>query len=179
VERRFVRARAREPAADLHVVRRAQGDLVTAEDLPTTTLWMRLVRGGVLLTPFDGFLLRSLVRHVPAEMATVIRQQWRGLNLIQRDPEWQELRFYRLVRGRVAPGDLPNLPVRPGEVKLLSLALRPAEAGEPLHVNFWAIDRRFFNLNTSRSLRPFQDHTEMPVEAVEHCYRSNLVRSGA
>jgi hypothetical protein len=151
---------------------------MTAEGLPITSLWMRLLRGGVSLTPFDGFLLWSLVRHVPHEMAAAIRQQWRGLNLIQRDPEWQELRFYRVVRGRVDRDDLPRLPVSDGEVKLLSLALRPPDAGDLLHVNFWAVDRRFFNLNANRSLRPFQGHTEMPVEAVEHCYRSNLVRSG-
>lgn len=152
---------------------------MTAEDLPSTSLWMRLLRGGVSLTPFEGFLLGSLVQHVSGEMAGVIRQQWRGLNLIQRDPEWQELRFYRLVRGRVDRSELPQLPVRDGEVKLLSLALRPAGAADLLHVNFWAVDRRFFNLNANRSLRPFRDHTEMPVEAVEHCYRSNLVGGGA
>ena len=152
---------------------------MTDEDLPTTTFWMRLLRGGVALTPFDGFLLRSLVRHVSGDMADVIRQQWRGLNLIQRDPEWQELRFYRLVRGRVDPSQLPRLPVRDGEVKLLSLALRPPGGEDLLHVNFWAIDRRFFNLNASRSLQAFRASTDMAVESVERSYRSNLVRTGA
>jgi hypothetical protein len=111
-------------------------------------------------------------------MAAVIRQQWRGLNLIQRDPEWQELRFYRLVRGRMDRSGLPKLPVRDGEVKLLSLALRPPGVQDVLHVNFWAIDRRFFNLNASRSLQEFRANTDMAVESVEHSYRSNLVRTG-
>lgn len=140
---------------------------------------MRLLRGGVSLTPFDEFLLGNLVRYVPGEMATAIRQQWCALNLIQRYPEWLELRFYRLVRGRVDRSELPPLPVRDGEVKLLSIAFRPTGAADLLHVNFWAVDRRFFNLNANRSLRPFRSHTEMPVERVEHSYRSNLVRSDA
>ena len=152
---------------------------MTAKDLPACNLWMRLLRGGVSLTPFDEFLLESLVRHVPSDMASAIRHQWRGLNLVQRDPEWLELRFYRVVRGRVDRSELPRLPVREGEVKLLSIALRPLGVADLVHVNFWAVDRRFFNLNANRSLRPFRDHTEMPVETVEHCYRSNLVRSGA
>jgi len=152
---------------------------VTAGDLPTTSFWMRLLRGGVSLSTFDQFLLGTLLQHVPGEMATAIRKQWRGLNLVQRDPEWQELRFYRLVRGRADRSELPRLPVRDGEVKLLSLALRPADAGDLLHVNFWAIDRSFFNLNASRSLWPFRDQTEMPLESVEHSYRSNLLRTGA
>jgi hypothetical protein len=150
---------------------------LTSEDIPTTSLWLRLLRGGVSLTPFDHFLLGTLVQHVPGEMANTIRQQWRGLNLIQRDPEWQELRFYRIVRGRVDPSALPRLPVRGGEVKLLSLALRPPATPDLLHVNFWAVDRRFFNLNANCSLRPFRDRTEMQIDAVEHCYRSNLMRS--
>ena len=152
---------------------------MTSRDLPTTSLWMRLLRGGVSLTPFDEFLLRSLVRHVPSEIASTIRHQWRGLNLIQRDPEWLELRFYRLVRGRVDRSELPRLPVRDGEVKLLSIALCPPEEVDRLHVNFWAVDRQFFNLNANRSIRAFRDHSDMAVETVEHCYRSNLVRSGA
>ena len=150
-----------------------------AEDFPTTSLWIRLMRGGVPLAPFEEFLLRSLAEHVPGEMATAIRHQWRGLNLIQRDPDWQELRFYRVVRGRVDRTELPQLPIREGEVKLLSVALRPSDAAELLHVNFWAIDRRFFNLNSNRSLRPFRNQSVMEVEAVEHSYRSNFVRTGA
>jgi hypothetical protein len=147
---------------------------VTAHPLPSTSLWLRFLRGGVTLTPFDKFLLRSLVEHVPDPMASAIRQQWQGLNLIQRDPEWQELRFYRLVRARVDRSALPKLPVRDGEVKLLSLALRPTATADLVHVNFWAVDRRFFNLNSNSSLQPFRHCTAMPIDAVEHSYRSNL-----
>ena len=137
------------------------------------------MRGGVRLAPVEEFLLRNLVERVPEVMATGIRQQWRGLNLIQRDPDWQELRFYRLVRGRVDRSRQPQLPVLKGEVKLLSLALRPGDGVELLHVNFWAVDGRFFSLNSNRSLRAVRNQSVMEVEAVEHSYRSNLVRSGA
>ena len=152
---------------------------MTPGDLPTTTLWTRVLRGGVSLTAFDRFLLRMLEQHVPAEMATALRQQWRGLNLIQRSPDWQELRFYRLVAGRVDRAELPKLPVRDGEVKLLSVALRPAGQADVLNVNFWAVDGWFFNLNSDRPLRPFRELSDTAVEAVEHSYRSNLVRRGA
>jgi hypothetical protein len=59
---------------------------VDTTDLPTTSFWLRLARGGVCLTAFERFLLRRLEEHVPAELATTLRQQWRGLNLIQRSP---------------------------------------------------------------------------------------------
>lgn len=152
---------------------------MTSGDLPTTSLWTRLLRGGVTLTAFDQFLLRRLEQQVPAEMANALRQQWRALNLIQRSPDWQELRFYRLVAGRVDRAALPKLAVRDGEVKLLSLALRPANDVKVLHVNFWAVDGWFFNLNANCSLRPFRELSDMAVAAVEHSYRSNLVRRGA
>jgi hypothetical protein len=64
---------------------------VDTTDLPTTSFWLRLARGGVSLTAFERFLLRRLAEHVPAELATSLRQQWRGLNLIQRSPDWAEL----------------------------------------------------------------------------------------
>jgi hypothetical protein len=152
---------------------------VNAEDLPTASLWSRIARGGVSLTAFDRFLLLALAEHVPPDLATALRQQWCGLNLIQRSPDWQELNFYRVVWGRVDRNRLPKLPIRDGEVKLLSVALRPT--GEPglLHVTFWAVDGWFFNLNANRSLKPFGALTAMDVEAVEHSYRSNLVRRGA
>jgi hypothetical protein len=113
---------------------------MTSENLPSTSLWTRLLRGGVSLTPLDRFLLRRLEQHVPAEMATALRHQWRALKLIQRSPDWQELRFYRLVTDHAHRAELSKLPVRDGEVKLLSVALRPPGEAEALHVNFWAVD---------------------------------------
>jgi hypothetical protein len=151
---------------------------VIAEELPKTSVWMRLLWGGVSLVPFEQFLLLSLVQHVTVEMAAAIRGQWRGLNLIQRSPDWQELRFYRRRGGRVDRSDLPKLPVRDGEVKLLSMALRPDNGTDRLHVNFWAVDGWFFNLNADRSLQQFRGRDNMSVEAVEHSYRSNLVHRG-
>ena len=149
---------------------------MTAQGLPTTSLWTRLLRGGVSLTALDRFLLRMLEQHVPAEMATALRQQWRGLNLIQRSPDWRELRFYRLVGGRVNRDELPKLPVRDGEVRLLSVALLPLRDAEVLNVNFWAVDGWFFSLNSDRPLRPFRELGQTAIEGVEHSYRSNLVR---
>jgi hypothetical protein len=152
---------------------------VASEDQPSTSFWARLLRGGVSLTAFERFLLGGLAQHVPAELAETLRQEWRALNLIQRSFDWQELRFYRTVAGRVQRAELPKLPVREGAVKLLGLALRPSGEADLLHVNYWAVDGCFFSLNASRSLRPFRELGDTPVDAVEHSYRSNLVRRGA
>lgn len=63
---------------------------------------------------------------------------------------------------------MPKLPIRDGEVKLLSLGLRPESAADLLQVNFWAIDSWFFNLNADRSLEPFRECNHMAVQEVEH-----------
>ena len=149
---------------------------MTSEDLPTTGFWTRLLRGGVVLTPFERFLLRILEEQVPGEMAPVLRRQWRGLNLIQRSPDWQELRFYRLAARRVHRADLPKLSVRDGEVKLLGVSLRLSRRTEIVNVNFWAVDGWFFSLNSDRPWRPVRELSDPVVESVEHSYRSNLVR---
>ena len=149
---------------------------MTAEDLPTTGLWTRLLRGGVVLSRFEQFLLKILEQHVPAEMGKTLRRQWRGFNLIQRSPDWQELRFYRLVSGRVDRTDLPKLSVREGEVKLLSVALRSPGATDNINVNFWAVDGWLFSLNSDRSWRALRDLSDTAIESIEHSYRSNLRR---
>jgi hypothetical protein len=59
------------------------------------------------------------------------------------------------------------------------LALRPGTDPDPVHVNFWAVDGWFFNLNANRTLRPFRNCREMNIEGVEHSYRSNLLRRRA
>jgi hypothetical protein len=152
---------------------------VKAAELPTTGFWLRLAWGGVSLTAFERFVLRRLAEHVPAEFATTLLHQWRGLNLIQRSPDWEELRFYRMLRGRVDRSALPTLPVRDGEVKLLSLALRPSPQADLLHLNAWAVNGQFFCLNANATYRPYAARTEMHLEGVEHSYRSNLMPRGA
>jgi hypothetical protein len=152
---------------------------MTAETLPTTGFWTRLLRGGVVLSPFERFLLTILEQHVPPEMLEPLREQWRGLNLIQRSPDWRELRFYRLVSWRVDRTALPKLSVRDGEVKLLSVALSPADATKIVNINFWAVNASFFSLNSDRPWRLFQELSGAAITSVEHSYRSNLFRRGA
>jgi hypothetical protein len=152
---------------------------MTLENLPTTGFCTRLLRGGVVLSPFERFLLTIMEEHVPAEMIEALRGQWRGLNLIQRSPDWRELRFYRLIWGRVDRRALPKLSVRDGEVKLLSVALSPAGATKIVNINFWAVNGWFFSLNADRPWRPFQELSGAAIASVEHSYRSNLVRRGA
>ena len=152
---------------------------MTAEDLPSTGFWTRLLRGGVILSPFERFLLSVLEQHLPGDMVPVLRRQWRGLNLIQRSPDWQELRFYRLVVGRVDRAALPKLSVRDGEVRLLSVTVRLTGSTGIVNVNFWAVDGWFFSLNSDRSWKPPRELSDTAIASVEHSYRSNLVRRGA
>jgi hypothetical protein len=92
--------------------------------VPRPTWWLQVWRGAVALTPFEEWLLGECIRRLPSNFQPIVRDQLAGSNLVQRDPEYRELRFYRLVRGRVDRSALPLLPLKAGEVKLLSLAVR-------------------------------------------------------
>jgi hypothetical protein len=142
------------------------------------TLWLRLWRGAVTLSPFEVWLLGECVRHLPTDFQPALREQLAGSNLVQRDPEWRELRFYRIVRGRVDRSALPLLPVRPGEVKLLSLAARLPDRAEPLHAVLWAVDRRVAMLNFEPGIRAYAHLAAATVDGVRQSWRSNVVSDG-
>jgi hypothetical protein len=147
--------------------------------LPSPSLWYRIWRGAVALSPFEEWLLAECIRHLPADFHPLVRAQLAGSNLVQRDPEWRELRFYRMVRGRVDRSALPLLPVKPGEVKLLSLAVRVPERAAPLHAVLWAVDQRAAMLNFDPGIQP---HSRLPaavLEDVRQSWRSNIVSGGA
>jgi hypothetical protein len=142
------------------------------------TLWFRVWRGAVTLSPFEAWLLGECVERLPNDFQPAIRDQLAGSNLVQRDPQWRELRFYRIVRGRVDRSALPLLPVKPGEVKLLSLAVRVPARAEPLHTVLWAVDRRVAMLNFEPGIRAYAQQPAATVEGVRQSWRSNVV-SGA
>jgi hypothetical protein len=71
-------------------------------------------RGAVTLSPFEAWLLGECVERLPNDFQPAVRDQLAGSNLVQRDPQWRELRFYRIVRGRV---DRSALPLAAGEAR--------------------------------------------------------------
>ena len=147
--------------------------------LPSSSLRHRLFRGGVTLSPLEAAALEALAEHLPTSLAPCLTVQFGAINLIQRDPDWLETRFYRLEGGRLSSGHLPRLPVTPGEVKLLSLVIRQATADKPLHTNFWAVDGVFFMMNFGRSAKPLASLRAPLISDVEHSWRSNLHSGGA
>ena len=144
--------------------------------LPQPSLWHRVWRGAVTLCALEKSLLLEFVDRMPANFRPILRSQLAGFNLVQRDPDWIELRFYRIVRGRVDRSPLPLLPVRDGEVKLLSIAAQVVDADGPLHAAFWAVDRRFVMANFGCSIRPYRDLPLASVEKTRQSWRSNVER---
>ena len=147
--------------------------------LPSSSLRHRLFRGGVTLSPLEAAALEALVEHLPPSFVPSLTGQFGAINLIQRDPDWLETRFYRLEGGRPSSEQLPRLPVTPGEVKLLSLVIRQSTADKPLHTNFWAVDGVFFVINFGMSAKPLASLRAPLVSDVEHSWRSNVRSDGA
>lgn len=145
--------------------------------LPQPSLWYRVWKGAVIPCPLEEFLLSEFVERMPVNFQPILRSQLASYNLVQRDPDYIELRFYRIVRGRVDRGSLPILQIRGGEVKLLSITAEIPDAEDPLHASFWAVDRRFFMVNFGCSIKPYKDLPSASIEKARQSWRSNVDRS--
>jgi hypothetical protein len=143
--------------------------------LPPPSLWFRIWRGAVTLSPFETWLLSECVHHLPQDFQAIVRDQLAGSNSVQRDPEWRELRFYRIVGGRVDRSTLPPLPVRCGEVKLLRLEVRMPGRSAPLHGVLWAADQRVAMLTFDPGIELYAELDAALVESVRQSRRSNVV----
>ena len=109
----------------------------------------------MILCPLEEFLLLEFVKRMPVNFQPILLNQLAGYNLVQRDPDWIELRFYRIVQGRVDRNSLPLLQIRVGEVKLLSITAQIPDVDDRLYASFWAVDRRFFMVNFGSSIKPY------------------------
>jgi hypothetical protein len=136
--------------------------------------WHRLIRGGVVLTPLEQKLLVAFRENMPAAFQAPLDEQLNAINLAQRHVEWRGIHLYRLKGGKVAQNDLPSLPCKDGEIRLLSLRVRVTGAPEPFHVAFWAVHRFFFGFGTGESLKPVRTAESFTVEEVTHSWRSNI-----
>jgi hypothetical protein len=145
--------------------------------LPQPSLWYRVWKGAVIPCPLEEFLLSEFVERMPVNFQPILRSQLSSYNLVQRDPDYMELRFYRIVRGRVDRGSLPILQIRAGEVKLLSITAEIPDVEDPLHASFWAVDRRFFMVNFGCSIKPYKDLPSASIEKARQSWRSNVERS--
>jgi len=135
---------------------------------------MRLLKGGVKLTPVEGQLLELFQSSVPSEIQIPLDRQIAAYNLVQREIDGKALNFYRIRRWKVYRDDLPKLPVSPGEIKLLSMELEESAASDVFHATFWAVDGYFFCINLSEST----EHTapqQIRIRKVKQCWRSNLI----
>jgi hypothetical protein len=144
--------------------------------LPQPSLWHRVWKGAVIPCPLEEFLLWEFVERMPVNFQPIIRNQLASYNLVQRDHDYLELRFYRTVRSRVNRSSLPLLQIRDGEVKLLSITAQIPDIDDPLHASFWAVDRRYFMVNFGYNIKPYKELPLASVEKTRQSWRSNVER---
>ena len=54
--------------------------------LPPPSLWVRLWRGAVALSPFEEWVLAECIRHLPPDFQPLLRAQLAGSNLVNATP---------------------------------------------------------------------------------------------
>jgi hypothetical protein len=138
--------------------------------------WLRrLVSGGVTLLPLEAALMEGFVPGMPREIGEPLAGPLRAANLVQRRRGGVELRSHCMRGLRPDESDLPPLPVKPGEVRLLSVDFRVPGEERTLRANFRAVDRQFFMVDFSDDVRPFGNAVPR-VTGVEQSWRSGIVR---
>jgi hypothetical protein len=138
---------------------------------------MRFLRGGATLLPLEKKLLERLVQALPPILRTPTEIQLEGYNLVQREIDGRALNFYRIKLGRVMRTNLPALPIKAGEIKLLSLAFSFPGDSDCFHATATAIDRYFFCVCFSHDLRPFGACNDFSITEITPSWRSGLVTS--
>lgn len=127
-----------------------------------------------MLAPLEQRLLVAFRENMPELFQAPLEAQLNAINLAQRHVEWRGIHLYRLVGGKVARDDLPALPCKDGEIRLLSLRVRVPGAPEPFHVAFWAVHRFFFGFGTGESLERVRATENFTIEEVTHSWRSSI-----
>jgi hypothetical protein len=125
----------------------------------------------VSLTTFEGSVLVRFLEHLPGHLRDIVQQQLAACTLIQRDPESLELRFYPMRGATPDWSRLPRLPIEPGEVKLLSLAVQPGSRPDPVRADFWAVDRRFFMIEFESNIASYAGLGGLIVKQVTESWR--------
>jgi hypothetical protein len=139
----------------------------------------RIFRGGVVLMPVEEALLRLSVKELPAALRPIVESHITAYNLVQREADGRALNFYRIKGGRVKRDDLQPLPIKPGEVKLLSVAFSIEANTKEMHATLSAVNKYFFCMAFSECLRPYKNSNRIFIKRVKQSWRSNIVSTTA
>ena len=94
----------------------------------------RLLRGGIVLMPIEEELLQIAIKEMPPILHPIVETQLDAYNLIQREADGRAINFSRIKGGSVKRDDIPPLPLKSGEAKLLSVAFDIPGQAENMHV---------------------------------------------
>ena len=139
----------------------------------------RILQGGVVLMPVEEALLRLSVEELPSALRSIIESHINACNLVQREVDGRALNFYRIKGGRVKRDDLQPLPIKPGEVKLLSVAFSIEVNAKEMHATLSAVNKYFFCMALSECLKPYKSSERIFLKRVKQSWRSNIVSSTA
>ena len=139
----------------------------------------RISRGGVVLMPIEEALLKCTVEELPASLRSIVESQINTYNLVQREIDGRALNFYRITQGRVKRDDLQPLPIKTGEIKLLSVAFSIEAGTKYMHATLSAVNKYFFCMALSECLKPYKNSNRIFIKHVRQSWRSNIVSSSA
>jgi hypothetical protein len=133
----------------------------------------RLLHGGVVLTSIEKQILGEFVKALPLPLRLPVEEELQSYNLAQRECDGRAINFYRKKFFRPATAAFPLLPVKSGEIKLLSLSFTILGQPRVFHATITAVNRRLFCMNFSEDLRPFASN-QLVVKEITESWRSGI-----
>jgi hypothetical protein len=117
--------------------------------------WLsRFLRGGVLLSSAEQWLLAEMLEALPVQLSDLARRQLASFNLAQREIDGRSINFYLPRRG--VP-DLQLLPTTEIECPLVRITVRHIASGEIVHATLNAVNGRVFCMSFSRAVAGLGD----------------------
>jgi hypothetical protein len=134
----------------------------------------RFMRGGVVLSDLERWVLRTLVSSLPLELRQVVEAQFQRYVLVQREVDGRALNFYPR-RSEMRKGlSAPLLQMAGEDAPLVRIKFSVANHPLNFHAVLSAVLGRAFCVSFSNDVRPFAGASDFKLEDVEQSWRSNF-----
>jgi hypothetical protein len=144
------------------------------------TVWSRLIRGGVLLTDFERWVLGALISELHPDLRQIVEAQFQTYALVQREFDGRALNFYprnselRRLRKGIWSLSAPALPMKREVAPLMKLKIRVHNPAAELHAVLRAVNGRVFSISFSEDVRPLANASGFEVKEITDAWRSNF-----
>ncbi len=138
-----------------------------------TDNWVSKIQGGINLYPFEELCIDELINIVPNPIKDTLIEQFKMLNLGQREVDSRALNFYRIKWGILSTKNIPKLSTKQQETKLLKIEIT-LNNKDNIHINYWVVNGIFFQITFNKDISKYKNINVLNVTKVVKAWQSNI-----